>query len=225
MAYIYIEDNVVPLLITSAIEAYEITHPSSKKGSPDERLETFGLLWGYFTPETKNKRSKIIATTATIETSALRHTDWVAPDFESIRMKKEFIGQYWPNLELVGTFHSHPYDSLTDVNVNKGWRASTGRSSDETFWPHFHEEIAPEHEELAHLVIAITKLEKNGRANPTRLPNSESSKGYVMSAGYRKFWIRAYKSFRYQEEDNVVDDGIEGEDLVLDIPSLQGRME
>lgn len=47
MNTIYIEDHVVPQLFTTAIEAYEFMHKNHKKGKGYDKLETFGLLWGY----------------------------------------------------------------------------------------------------------------------------------------------------------------------------------
>ncbi len=37
--------------------------------------------------------------------TAPQHTDWVRPDYESIAMTRAFFGEYWPQLELIGTFH------------------------------------------------------------------------------------------------------------------------
>ena len=215
MITIFIEDHVVPQLFTSAIEAYEFLH-KTPKGKGRDKLETFGLLWGYSIQAKGNQSAKIIATMATVETSATRHTHWVAPDYESLRMKKEFFGTYWPNIELVGSFHSHPYENLAEVNSNTGWRAS---GEDIGFFSHFHEQIAPEQHSLAHLIVTITQLERRGTAYPSRLINSESGKGYVLSADWRKIWLRAYGS----EFDSDNDDYTFTDDISLEIPSLQRR--
>jgi len=218
MNNIFVEDHVVPQLFTSAIEAYEVLN-KNHKGKDQDKLETFGLLWGYSIQAKGNQPSKIIATMATIETSAKRHTNWVEPDYDSLRMKKEFFERYWPNIELVGSFHSHPYDSLTTVNSIKGWRASP---DDCIFFPHFHKKISPDQESMAHLIVTITKLEKKGTAWPNRLAtNDEWGKGYVLSADRRKIWLRAYGS----ELDNDNDEYTFTDDIYLDIPSLERRFE
>jgi hypothetical protein len=126
MGYVFVEDHVVPQIFTSAIEAYEFLH-NNLKGKGANRLETFGLLWGYSVQAKGNQPDKIIVTMATIETSATRHSDWVKPDFESLLMKKEFLESYWPDVELVGTFHSHPYSNLRAVRAVSGWQASHKR--------------------------------------------------------------------------------------------------
>ncbi|MFA5984772.1 MAG: hypothetical protein WC782_12220 [Methylococcaceae bacterium] len=215
MNTIFIEDHVVPQLFTSAIEAYEFLH-KTPKGKGRDRLETFGLLWGYSIQPKGNQSTKIIATMATVETSATRHTDWVAPDYDSLRMKKEFFGTYWRNIELVGSFHSHPYENLAEVNSVTGWRASDG---DKGFFPDFHKEIASEQVSLAHLIVTITQLERKGTAYPRKLANSEADKGYVLSADWRKIWLRAYAS----EFDSDSDNYAFTDDVTLEIPSLERR--
>lgn len=70
---------------------------------------------------------------------------------------KALIEQYWPHLELVGTFHSHPYETLEDVNETKGWRASEG---DRAHWPSVHSELVTNQPLMAHLVFTVTELKK-----------------------------------------------------------------
>jgi len=230
---IIIEDHVVPQLLTSAIEAYEITHKAHTNGKHNDRLETFGLLWGYALPVRNNQPSRLVAVMATVETSALRHADWVKPDPKSIAMKRDFFAEYWPQLELIGTFHSHPYENLSDVNDVKGWRASEG---DMGYWPHFHEQVCPDMEEIAHLVITITGLGRKGSAEPDRLPGNEYTSGYVISAGLRKLWIKGYTTALYEEfdEDEELDefgtleeiqsyDVYKDEEVLLEIASLEQR--
>ncbi|MBE1275006.1 hypothetical protein [Enterovibrio baiacu] len=213
----HIEDHIVPQLFTTAIEAYEFDHRAHKKGKANSQLETFGLLWGYTIPAKGEQPARVIATMATVETSALRHQDWVEPQFNSIIAKKAFFAKYWPNIELVGTFHSHPYQDLSEVNDVKGWRASKGDNSDEIFWPYLHSIIAPEQPLLSHLVITITKLEKKGWAYPDRLKGREELKGYVLSAENRKLWLRTYASKMENDCATFSDD------MNLEIPSLQNR--
>lgn len=215
----FVEDHVVPQLFTTAIEAYDFEHRSSLRAKGLSQLETFGLLWGYSIPAKGSSPAKTIATMSTVETSALRHTEWVMPNFDSIKAKKAFFERYWPNIELVGTFHSHPYQNLSTVNDTMGWRASDG---DEDFWPHFHEFVAPEQPRLSHLVVTIAQLQRSGWAFPDRLKNSEEYQGYVLSAGDKKLWLRAYAS-----EMNIDVDEIPYfsfcDDSRLEIPALQKR--
>lgn len=215
---IIIEDHVVPQLLTSAIEAYEMEHRTHARGAAKTNLETFGLLWGYALPARDNGAPpRLVAVTATVETSALRHSDWVRPSAESIRSKRDFFSEYWPQLELVGTFHSHPYDSLDEVNEARGWRASEG---DHEYWPGLHDLVCPEMEQMAHLTIAITGLGRRGSAPPDRLSGNEYSAGYVFSADTRKFWIKGHTSERLDDHSLGV---FTDDEVLLEIPSISQR--
>jgi hypothetical protein len=160
----------------------------------------------------------------TVETSAVRHNSWVAPNFESIRRKREFFSRYWPDIELVGTFHSHPYDNLSEVNDIRGWRAS---EADEEFWPYFHQTVSPNQPLLAHLIVTVAKLEKTGWAIPDRLKGSESAKGYVLSADTTKLWLRSYASnlFEFEHEEDEAERFLNSfsDDMELEIPALERR--
>lgn len=237
---IIIEDHVVPQLLTSAIEAYEIRHKAHNKGKSKHRLETYGLLWGYALPARGDDVPvRLVAVLATVETSALRHEDWVRPDSESLLMKRDFFREYWPQLELIGTFHSHPYASLAEVNEAKGWRGSSiddDGTGDFAYWPAFHEGVCSDMDELAHLVIAITGLGRKGTADPERLPGGESATGYVLTAGARKLWIKGYCTEKVKslidKSGNAIDEPdnenirisypVE-ENIFLEIPSVRQR--
>lgn len=225
---IIVEDHVVPQLFTAAIEAYEIgDRVDTRRGV--NGLETYGLLWGYALPARPEtgQPERLVAVTATVETSAIRRQDAVAPSGKSIAMKRDFMRQYWPQLELIGTFHSHPYTNLAEVNANRGWRGSEVDEKghgDKAHWPEFHEDFCPEMPTLAHLVVTICALEKRGTAWPSRLSGTEAKTGYVLSADYRKLWIKAYASECFTEDDELDDPlPLVTEDVVLDIPALQQR--
>ncbi|WP_111414070.1 hypothetical protein [Billgrantia lactosivorans] len=217
----YIEEYVVPQLFTTAFEAYEFEHRGHARGKGYDKLETFGLLWGYSIPQKGNLPARVVATMATVETSATRHEDWVQPNFDSVIAKKAFFERYWQNIELVGTFHSHPYANLSEVRDIKGWQASPG---DEAFWPTFHERVAPEQPLLTHLVITIAKLAKRGWALPDHLRGSEEYKGYELSADDRKFWLRAYASNRTSHPESDEEGYRFSDDMGLQVPALHDFM-
>lgn len=223
---IIVEDNAVPQLLTSAIEAYEIEHKKSKRGKTISQLETYGLLWGYVLPERGNQPVRIVVTMATVETTALQHQDWVSPEPESLEMKRDFFNKYWPHIELVGTFHSHPYASLTEVNSIQGWRASPG---DCEHWPQAHETLLSDMPHLAHIIVTVASLEKKGWAYPSRLANSEADTGFVLSADHRKLWIKGYCTERIKETEGDLEEEcynyVLDINVKLDIPSLEKRFE
>lgn len=213
--HITVDDHVVPQLITSALEAYEIGRRFNGRKKSEDKLETFGLLWGYTLAERDNRPARIVVTTATVETSATPTKSSVEPQLDSIAMKKEIINRYWPHLELVGTFHSHPYDTLEDVRSVRGWQAST-ENGDTDFWPWLHEKVCPENPYLAHLIVTVTQLQRKGWAWPGAIENNS---GFELSLEKRKIWITSYSTecFSDDAKDEVL---VEEYDMSSDLPVL-----
>lgn len=213
---ITIEDHAMPQLITSALEAYEFGRKTSRKH--ETQLETFGLLWGYILPERGSRPPRIIATTATVETSAFATNHSVTPNWDSLRMKMEFVMRYWPHLEVVGTFHSHPYKTRKEVEACHGWQASNGdNEGDMHFWPELHKELFKYNPHLAHLIITITALQRKGWALPKEIENRS---GFELSLGKRKLWITSYASATNEGENKFE---MMSKLPILDIPSLTNR--
>lgn len=217
--YILVEDAVLPQLLTPAIEAYEVEHRTHARGRGKLAIETYGLLWGYVIPARNGYKNRVICTMATVETSALRAMDWVQPNMDSLRKKTEFIQNYWPKVELIGTFHSHPYENLAEVNNYQGWRAS---GEDLEHWPWVHKELAPGLSHMAHFIVTITGLQRNSSHNPRKLKNGEKNTGFVFSAERRRFWIKAYSS---EVCDSDEESFFVNEDVFLEIPSLSTTFE
>lgn len=195
---IIIEDHVVPQLLTSAIEAYTVGDTTSQSGNTESMLETFGLLWGYTLPERDGFPPRVVAVMATVETSAYRHNGWVKPSLDSLGAKRDFFETFWPNLELVGTFHSHPYETLKDIEDVKGWESS---EADERYWPHIHEEICSDINHLAHLIVSVVELKRKSTLYPDRLDGKEPKAGYSFGAGNYRLWIRGYVTY----QDKLID--------------------
>jgi hypothetical protein len=219
---ITIEDQVLPQLLTSALEAYDILHPNGKK--KEDQLETFGLLWGYILMERPERDPRIVITAATIETSALRKGGGVTPSLDSLRMKADLVGRYWPHLEVVGTFHSHPYETRQEVIDCKGWQASTpetlGRKNegDTIFWPYIHDQLFSYTPYLGHIIITVTSLLRSGWALPKQI---EGDAGMEWSMGNRKLWIMGYAT----NLDPVSNESEMMNALpLLDVPALGNRI-
>lgn len=214
---ITIEDHVIPQLLTSALEAYDIQHPMGRKKL--DRLETFGLLWGYVIPEREDRSPRVISSLATVETSALRKNDSVQPDLDSLNLKIEFVRKYWPHLEVVGTFHSHPYSSLKETREIRGWEGSDG---DFEFWPSIHESLFPATPFLAHLIVTVAKMDKRGWALPKEIADNS---GLEMSMDNRKIWITSYGTEIIEDVDTLNKKSVVMDRFPnLDVPALTNRI-
>ncbi|MEI7457358.1 MAG: DnaB-like helicase C-terminal domain-containing protein, partial [Nitrosomonadales bacterium] len=78
------------------------------------------------------------------------------------------------------------------------------------------------------IIVTVAALEKKGWAYPSRLTNSEAETGFVLSADYRKLWIKGYCT--EQISNYAEDESEEGyytyvldKDIKLEIPSLEKR--
>ena len=156
---------------------------------------------------------------ATVETLALRAHEWVKPNHRSLNDKIRFMKTYWPNIELVGTFHSHPYDSPEEARYHVGWTASDG---DLEFFEDFHWDYEYEQPTMAHLIIAMAQMQRCGWASPNRLPGARKNSGYSLSIDSTKVWIKSYATFHEipEEEGDVPFIEIPTDDVYLDIPSI-----
>ena len=102
-----------------------------------------------------------MSNTLTLTNSALALRPWVTRNRlrltkESHASKTQFSATGAPHYHFLGSFHTHPYPSLEDVNNNKGWEFSDDDKAtilgDEDVW------------ELSHpgtpiaMVMAVTKM-------------------------------------------------------------------
>lgn len=209
-----VNDDVVPQLLTAAIEAYSVSHEKTRK--KEDQLETFGLLWGHILRKKGNGESRIIVSSATIETSAVRRNNSVKPDINSLNMKVNLVHTYWPDLELVGTFHSHPYPTVEEVRDIKGWEPSP---EDEEFFPVIHSEINEDAPYMAHLIVTIANMQKRGWADPKKIQNESC---FEMTFEDKKIWLKASGSFTEDVGDERFYDF--SKDAQISVPSLIPRI-
>jgi hypothetical protein len=130
-------------------------------------------------------------------------------------MKRDFFGRYWPHIEIVGTFHSHPYESLQEVRELRGWQSSP---EDTDFWPKLHKELCVDAPYLAHLIVTITALQRASWAYPKRIENGS---GFELGSDRRKLWVMSYGTARVEEDDETEYSMIAP--THLDIPALENR--
>lgn len=95
-------------IVTSALEAYSICHQDDSKDD-HAPLETYGNLWGY-QATTKRKESLLHVVLADSDTSAKCKSDEASPAGDAFDLKTDFADNFFPELEYLGDFHSHPYD-------------------------------------------------------------------------------------------------------------------
>jgi hypothetical protein len=104
---ISLSDSAFFTIVTSALEAYSVCHPATPE---DEHVpvETYGNLWGYQV-QTKRKESLLHVVLADSDVSAAREPKCVTPADGAFTLKSDFADQFFPELEYLGDFHSHPW--------------------------------------------------------------------------------------------------------------------
>lgn len=104
---ISLSDSTFFTIVTSALEAYKISQPGVPKNE-HVPLETYGNLWGYQI-QTKRNESLLHVALADSDISAVREPNRVTPVDEAFHLKRDFADHFFPELEYLGDFHSHPY--------------------------------------------------------------------------------------------------------------------
>lgn len=100
------EDAFIEMCL-SALEAYVVSE-SDGEGDKLDPVETYGQIWG-------NQATMRDGTTVftikkvTIDTSAERTPGSCSSDKEALLVKTNFVESFFPDIEFMGDFHTHPY--------------------------------------------------------------------------------------------------------------------
>ncbi len=111
---VVLTDLALMHLLHAALEAFVVPHATSEgTGAPSAYVETFGLLWGRkrWLETRHGPRIRLITVeSAAPDTSAKRDRGSCEPSPEALALKRDVNSSLWPERELVGNYHSHPYD-------------------------------------------------------------------------------------------------------------------
>ena len=114
---VVLTDLALMHLLHAAFEAFVVPHSTSAKGRPESAyVETFGLLWGHkrFLRAPAGGRVRLVTVeSAAPDTSTKRTRESFEPDSRALELKLDLNTSLWPERDLVGNYHSHPYGSPT----------------------------------------------------------------------------------------------------------------
>ena len=212
-ARVVISDSALPTIISAAMEAYIVDHGGLIKWFPKDRIETYGLLWGYVRNVDPTYGCPVIfVDSATVDTSARMKRDSVSPKHEALSLKIRLFNLYWPQLSLIGEFHSHPYDDPAEAREAQGWNFSEGDDeSTESFVWNNGMELAIQ------LVVAVSEMERSGWMKP-RYVHGYSAINFVIN-NY-KLWLKAGVAIRQDDADGNEVVWIDNDHVILDCPRL-----
>ena len=175
-----ISDHALEEMVLAASESFALGN-ARQWGS----VEIQGYLWGS-RREVKHDMETIQyihIDKFSISTSAWGDEDSVSVDKRVARLKNSVLTLWAPHYHFLGTFHTHPYETLEEVRVSKGWNFSDGDRetflSDEDLW----EMARPECPIM--VVMAVTKI---ARVQDSVL-KTEVDGRLEFNVGNLRFWL------------------------------------
>lgn len=150
--HVTLSEQALQGMVLAACEAYVFG-----KNDDQEPVETYAHLWGFRRYQQENDTEYLHVDRVNICVSAQVRNDQAEVFTGVISLQDDIVKHWSPHLSLLGDFHTHPYDSLSDLKQEKGWNFSecdqSSFLSDENLWT--RADGSP-----ISLVMAITKLER-----------------------------------------------------------------
>ncbi len=123
---VVIQNQALEDMLLGAFETYRV--PKSKK---EPFSEVFGLVLGMTTSARSIKRGEgthtrnfVHVEKAVPQIRAKSSSSSVTPSAHSLNALVEASGSLFPQLEIIGDYHSHPYRNYLELKKMKGWYAS-----------------------------------------------------------------------------------------------------
>lgn len=209
---IRLSERALVSLLLNCLEAYSISNLNIKgKGHPRKRLEIAGCLFGN---EIAMKSGEVLyqIEMANVDTTARQERSSVHQNYQAALIKVNLVSSFWPHLEYLGDFHSHPYGKYNEVYRDEGFSLSeTDRKDileDENFWKGLNYRVG--------IVITIGSMERASRKECISIADN----CLEATLGNFKVWITAYCA--YESGGKLVLTEDKDPSVILDCPSLNG---
>jgi hypothetical protein len=123
---IWLDDRAIEDIVLVALEAYAVP-----KGRGVKYTETYGICFGS-TKATEEKRQAhgrhtvryIHINSVHIQLRAEGYANKITYDLRSLDTQMEVARHLFPQLDIVGDFHTHPYRDVDELKQIKGWHFS-----------------------------------------------------------------------------------------------------
>ena len=190
-----------------ALEAYTINQ-DDKKTDP---VETYALVWGN---ESSMVDGRILYTVqkVSVDTSTVRKNDSCEPQQDSLALKNDFIASFFPDLEFLGDFHTHPYTNNYKEVINK---ALYEFSRDDIT----HVEKSGHFDTFGYrvgLVMALAFVKNGIQGIKAKRINNDYSVIEIQFSNYC-VWLQAYVA--YEKNDNIK---LTKRKVLIEVPSVNG---
>jgi hypothetical protein len=166
---VWLDDKAIEDIVLVALEAYAVP----KKGA--RFTETYGICFGSIkaTDETRQAHGKhttryIHVSSVHIQLRAEGFSNKVTYDLRSLETQMAVARHLFPQLDIVGDFHTHPYRTVEEMRAIKGWHYS---GSDEACIPAWAGPLRKMgYHPRASLIVGVAtggrKIAKPGRLKP-----------------------------------------------------------
>lgn len=213
-----LSENAVISMILNALEAYAISHQNiSGKGKPKFRIESGGSLFGHeiILPDEQKVYQIDVAST---DTSAEMGRSELALQREAALLKIDLVSSFWPHLEYIGDFHTHPYKHYKEVLEIKGKGYYFSKDDEEN-----SKELASYLKKRnmryrVGLAVTIGYMKRWGEKECTYIDSNENC--LVANFGNLKLWIAAYCTYSDNGKISLTKD--KDPSVTLDCPALMG---
>lgn len=214
--FVSVSEDCLIQIVLSGLEAYEVRHATAKSAGK-HRLETYGLLWGNRS-DLPDKRPYYSVQMMSVDTSARRTANDVTPSDAAINLKRDLITGHWPARQLLGDFHTHPWDPS-----EADWRTVQKQGLYEFSEQDRDRLTGADNPWLKRgyrvgLVLTITHLKGPSTIEPSRLPRDPSALQFAL--GEYRLWLKAFVA-RPTKTGLSVSTATDGS-VWLDCPALLG---
>jgi len=166
---IWLDDRAIEDIVLVALEAYTVPRKGVKF------TETYGICFGS-TKTTDQKRQvggryalrHIDIRSVHIQLRAVGFSNKVTYDLRSLETQMAVATHLFPQLDIVGDFHTHPYETAEELREVKGWRYSSGDEAGIAEWvkPLKHMGYHPRTSLIVGIAEGTKRISRPGRFKP-----------------------------------------------------------
>jgi hypothetical protein len=193
---VWLDFKAIEDIVLVALEAYAVPRQGAKF------TETYGICFGS-TRSTEEKRQglgryvkrQVNVRSVHIQLRAECYPNKVVYDLRSLETQMAVVTKFFPHLDIVGDFHTHPYRDVESLRSSRGWNFSP---DDEASLPDW---IAPLMNKGFHPRISIIVAIAEGSKRITK-PGRLKSNIARFSVGKYHFYLAAYRIIgsKYSDE-------------------------
>ncbi|MBK5970516.1 MULTISPECIES: hypothetical protein [Thiorhodovibrio] len=210
---VLLSENALISLVLSSLEAYAVEKRGAR-GKNKKELETYGSIYGQHTT-LADGRTLFRLEMAQTDTTARQTTCSVQYSEEAISLKRAALGAFWPHLDYLGDFHSHPYRNITEARKCQGFYLSEGdRANLDRHWKSFWKNLR------YRLGLVVTVAPMQRARESMSWWDGKGLNCLQFTIGNFRLWISAFCVFEENSKGCYTEDQDEG--VELSAPALTG---